>query len=84
MKGPSDIDNILSNLKTKKVSMGNSPSIPETSSQNINDIDIDNLVNESSTISISDLKEMQSVSASAPKKSRRRRNSDKNTISLDI
>jgi hypothetical protein len=84
MKGPSDIDNILSNLKTKKVSMGNSAPAPSIPSQNINDIDIDNLVNESSTISISDLKEMQSVSASAPKKSRRRRGSDKNTISLDI
>ena len=82
MKGPSDIDSILSNLKTKKVSMTSSS--PPPSTQDINDIDIGNLVNDSSTISISDLKEMQSISASAPKKSRRRRGSDKNTISLDI
>ena len=59
-------------------------SSPPPSTQDINDIDIGNLVNDSSTISITDLKEMQSISASAPKKSRRRRGSDKNTISLDI
>ena len=42
------------------------------------------LINDSSTISISDLKDMQSATANIPKKSRRRRGSDKNTISLDI
>ena len=36
-----------------------------------------------STISISDLKEMQSE-GSVPKRSKRRQKSDKNTISLDI
>jgi len=40
-------------------------------------------VNESSTISISDLKELQSEST-MPKKSKRRQTSNKNTISLDI
>ena len=39
--------------------------------------------NESSTISIQDLKDLQST-ANVPKKSRRRRTSDKNTVSLDI
>ena len=82
MKGPSDIDSILSNLKTKKVNMSaptSKPVIDEKVS-----LDIPDLVNDSSTISISDLKDMQS-SANVPKKSRRRRNgSDKNTISLDI
>lgn len=80
MKGPSDIDNILSNLKTKKVSMNNSqPPV-------LNSIEPDHseLINDSSTISISDLKDMQSATANIPKKSRRRRGSDKNTISLDI
>ena len=81
MKGPSDIDSILSNLKTKKVNMSVSQSRPvmEESSPMVPE-----LVNDSSTISISDLKDMQSP-ANLPKKSRRRRNgSDKNTISLDI
>ena len=40
--------------------------------------------NESSTISISDLKELQSSGGNAPKKSRRRKTSEKNTVSLDI
>ena len=81
MKGPSDIDSILSNLKTKKVnmSMPQNKTVAEESTPVIPE-----LVNDSSTISISDLKDMQS-SANLPKKSRRRRNgSDKNTISLDI
>ena len=81
MKGPSDIDSILSNLKTKKVnmSMPQNKTVAEESPPVIPE-----LVNDSSTISISDLKDMQS-SANLPKKSRRRRNgSDKNTISLDI
>ena len=82
MKGPSDIDSILSNLKTKKVNMSSSPTMApreDTMSSVVPD-----LLNDSSTISISDLKDMQS-SANLPKKSRRRRNgSDKNTISLDI
>lgn len=81
MKGPSDIDSILSNLKTKKVNISvpqSKPVVEESSPM------IPELVNDSSTISISDLKDMQS-SANLPKKSRRRRNgSDKNTISLDI
>jgi|UniRef100_A0A6C0IL02 hypothetical protein len=90
MKGPSDIDSILSNLKTKKVSMSSGPSAPSASSPPpvidppSSPPNFPELVNDSSTISISDLKDMQS-SANAPKKSRRRRNgSDKNTISLDI
>mgnify|MGYP003963521503 FL=1 len=81
MKGPSDIDSILSNLKTKKVNM----SIPQrTPVMEESYPMVPELVNDSSTISISDLKDMQSP-ANLPKKSRRRRNgSDKNTISLDI
>jgi hypothetical protein len=78
MKGPSDIDSILSGLKTKKVSMGGGPppSINENMEESFNN-------NESSTISIQDLKDLQST-ANVPKKSRRRRTSDKNTVSLDI
>jgi hypothetical protein len=39
--------------------------------------------NDSSTISISDLKELQG-NINVPKKSKRRQKSDKNTVSLDI
>lgn len=67
MKGPSDISDILSGLKTKTIN------IQEASSDNNN-----------STISISDLKELQSESINIPKKSKRRQKSDKNTVSLDI
>ena len=66
MKGPSDIDSILSNLKKegkyekiRLLQKKPTPVIPE-------------LVNDSSTISISDLKDMQS-SANLPKKSRRKK-----------
>ena len=67
MKGPSDISDILSGLKTKTIN------IQEASNDNNN-----------STISISDLKDMQSESINIPKKSKRRQKSDKNTVSLDI
>ena len=69
MKGPSDIGDILSNLKTKKV-----------------DINVDN----KSTISLSELKEMQgqngggSAAFGAPSKSRRKPKSDRNVVSLDL
>ena len=81
MKGPSDIDDILSGLKTKSINIqetkprGN-PSPPSTS-------DVPVSLNDSSTISISDLKELQ-TDGSLPKKSKRRQGSNKNTVSLDI
>ena len=66
MKGPSDITDILSGLKTKTIN------IQETQP-----------VNDSSTISISDLKDMQSQ-GNMPKRSGRRKKSASNTVSLDI
>jgi len=77
MKGPTDINDILSGLKTKTINiqeaqMPESSSGPDMSNQN-----------ESSTISIADLKELQTDGA-LPKKSKRRQGSAKNTISLDI
>jgi hypothetical protein len=66
MKGPSDISNILSGLKTKTINI-------QEAQQQGND----------STISISDLKDLQ-AEGSVPKKSKRRQKSDKNTVSLDI
>jgi hypothetical protein len=68
MKGPSDISDILSGLKTRNINIQDEPEITE----------IDN-----STISIKDLKELQSH-ANMPKKSKRRQKSASNTISLDI
>jgi len=67
MKGPSDISDILSGLKTKTINI-------QQPSQNTND---------TSTISINDLKDLQS-DANLPKKSGRRKKSASNTISLDI
>jgi hypothetical protein len=69
MKGPSDISDILSGLKTKTINIQEAPP-----SQNDNN---------NSTISISDLKDLQSE-GNIPKKSKRRPKSDKNTVSLDI
>ena len=71
MKGPSDITDILSGLKTKSINIQDPPrqSPPPN--------------NDSSTISISDLKDLQE-SGNMPKKSRRRQKSSSNTVSLDF
>jgi hypothetical protein len=71
MKGPSDITDILSGLKTKTINI-QEPS-HQTQSQN----------NDNSTISISDLKDLQS-GGNMPKRSKRRQKSASNTVSLDI
>ena len=65
MRGPSDISDILSGLKTKTINIQEQKN------------------NDNSTISISDLKELQS-DTNIPKRSKRRPKSDKNSISLDI
>ena len=70
MRGPSDINDILSGLKTKTINI-----LAEAAEEPKQ--------NESSTISIADLKELQTDGA-LPKKSKRRQGSNKNTISLDI
>jgi hypothetical protein len=67
MKGPSDISDILSGLKTKTINI-------QQPVQNTND---------NSTISINDLKDLQS-DANMPKRSGRRKKSVSNTVSLDI
>lgn len=71
MKGPSDITDILSGLKTKTINI-QEPSQSQQPSTNDN-----------STISISDLKELQSE-GNMPKRSGRRKKSASNTVSLDI
>jgi len=96
MKGPSDISDILSGLKTKTINIQES-SMPLPQPTFVNQEKTVNLgppqspqvnetfnMNDSSTISISDLKELQS-SGNIPKRSaKRKQKSDKNTISLDI
>ena len=76
MRGPqnTDIDNILSGLKTRTINIHESAN--NSSQQNV-------FLEDDSMISITSLKDMQNTSM--PKKSNRRRNkSDKNTITLDI
>ena len=67
MRGPSDINDILSGLKTKTINI-------KEPSYNTND---------SSTISVSDLKDLQNE-GNMPKRTKRRPKSDKNTVSIDI
>ena len=73
MKGPSDISDILSGLKTKTINIQEPSTQQQASSPN----------NDSSTISISDLKELQN-DGNMPKRSGRRKKSASNTVSLDI
>lgn len=70
MKGPSDITDILSGLKTKTINI-QQPTTPT------------GMNNDSSTISINDLKDLQSE-GNMPKRSGRRKKSASNTVSLDI
>jgi hypothetical protein len=65
MKGPSDLNDILGGLKTKKINLKNK--------------------DDGSTISVKELEEIKNMDLNAkPKKSKRRKISDKNTISLNI
>ena len=73
MKGPSDISDILSGLKTKTINIQEPTQVTSNNSN----------PNDSSTISINDLKELQS-DANMPKRSGRRKKSASNTVSLDI
>ena len=70
MKGPSDINNILSGLKTKNVNI--------TSNVNTNQASED----KGSTISISELKDLHNDNM--PSRTKRKPKSERNTISLDI
>jgi hypothetical protein len=77
MKGPGDITDILSGLKTKTINIQEAPYLQQqqfSTQQNTND---------NSTISISDLKELQN-DGNMPKRSGRRKKSASNTVSLDI
>jgi multidrug efflux pump subunit AcrB len=79
MKGPSDLSDILSGLKTKTINIQETQqqqAQPTVSNTGIN-------TNDNSTISISDLKDLQG-DGNMPKRSKRRQKSVSNTISLDI
>jgi hypothetical protein len=78
MKGPSDITDILSGLKTKNINIQDNGPIMSNGPNQPSDTKTDN-----STISISDLKSLQSE-VNLPKKSKRKQKSATNTISLDI
>jgi len=64
MKGPGNINDILSGLKTKRVNIQK----PDNKS----------------TISIEDMKKMNSSSLDVPRRSKRKPRSERNTISLNI
>lgn len=72
MKGPSDISDLLSGLKPKSTSEANIPPMVSMDKDETG-----------STISISELKELQNE-GTIPKRSKRKPRSNKNTISLDI
>jgi Family of unknown function (DUF5767) len=78
MKGPSDISDILNGLKTKTINIQEAPSLSQSNQQAATSGG-----NDSSTISISELKELQ-AEGNMPKRSKRKQKSDKNTVSLDI
>ena len=85
MKGPSEVDNILSGLKTREVditppSIANNKTQANTQQNQQNQQDKQDK-NNLSTISVDDLRELASTRLP---KSRRKQKSDKNTISLDI
>jgi hypothetical protein len=83
MKGPSDINDILSGLKTKTINIQEqdykSFSNEEIKNNNINEIKS----NDNSIISLNDIKDLQN-NANLPKRSRRKKKSESNTISLDL
>jgi len=84
MKGPSDLTDILSGLKTKTINIQDPVQQNPQNPQNPQSMSGNN-TNGNSTISIEDLKELQGQSdINMPKKSRRRQKSASNTVSLDI
>ena len=76
MKGPSDISDILSGLKTKTINISDQSRNNAGLNESFQD-------NNSSTISINDLKDLQ-TDGNVPKKTKRKPKSDRNTVSLDI
>ena len=82
MNGPSDISDLLSGLKTKTINIQQQRP-PQQQQQQQQQHEEPELMVDNSTISISDMKEMQ-AEGNTIKRSARRKKSDKNTLSLDI
>ena len=80
MRRPSDINNILSGLKTKNVNITQSSSSSTSANANANANQASE--DKGSTISISELKDLQNENM--PNKTKRKPKSERNTISLDI
>jgi hypothetical protein len=84
MKGPSDMSDILSGLKTRTINVEPARQQQQQQQQSqspSNQFDVSDA--NGSTISINDLKDLQS-DANVPKRTRRKPKSDKNTVSLDM
>ena len=72
MKGPSDLSNLLSGLKTKKINVRQEEMMGRKQGGG------------GSTISIDELKSISKDADNMPRKSKRRPRSERNTVSLDI
>jgi hypothetical protein len=85
MRGPqtTDIENILSGLKTKPVSLNPNPN-PNPNPQNQNPNPVMDFLGEDSMISITSLKDMDGNMPKRTNRKPRQNKSDKNTVSLDI
>ena len=101
MKGPGDLSDILSGLKTKKISVNDTPPLPKKTTQqqqqtyreespptiqltSLNTIDYEtSSINDSSRISVDDIKNIEG-DFNIPKKSKRRPNSTKNVLDLNL
>ena len=84
MRGPkTDIDNILSGLKTRTIDIHPPAPVAAQMSSAMSDTMSDYGMNDDSVISVTSLRDMQNTNM--PKRSRKRNNgSNRNTISLDI
>lgn len=82
MRGPSDIGDILSGLKPKTVTMTQTAPPPISTAQTSNLTTTSLQINDGSTLSIQELKDMNS--ANVPSRSKKRNKSGKTSISLDI
>lgn len=99
MKGPGDLTDILSGIKTKKVAVNDTPPLPKKSQApspfreespptiqltSLNTIDYEaSDINDSSRISVDDIKNIEG-DFNVPKKSRRRPQSNKNVLDLNL
>ena len=83
MKGPSDIDEVLSKLKTKSINIQQQPQQSSQRQQNSSK-EFDYPDNNSSTISINDMREMGGNGLNMPKRSKRKPTSEKSMASMNL